>query len=108
MRVRYGKIYIPHLNYTLTVAPFHRAPPSIPRALAYVERTSGNTATMYVPLDGTPSAVAHEVIHVLAYICDHYGMVFEREFEHMAYLMQYMLGKILGYEWSDVPERKRR
>lgn len=40
--------------------------------------------------------VAHEVIHVLGEICIDRHITFTNEKEHMGYLMQYILGRIIG------------
>ena len=33
-------------------------------------------------------------------------MTFENEFEHMSYLMQYLMGRVLGYSWVARPKKK--
>jgi ribosome biogenesis protein Nip4 len=45
-------------------------------------------------------AVAHELMHVIKNICKCRMMSIEKESEHLAYLMQYMLAKITGYEFD--------
>src|SRR5271156_5971739 len=100
MKIHYQTIYIPHLNYRLRIRPLKKIPASLPRAAsAYAKREGRCTGSIYLKPNETPSGVAHEVMHILQYIHSDYGMDFDCEFEHMAYLMQWILGKILGYKW---------
>lgn len=100
--VHYGiphmKIYIPHLDYTIITKPF-KAHSAVPNAQAYVERIDDRTSYLYLQKKNTPPGLAHEVVHILQNICADRDMNFIIESEHMAYLMQYILGELLGYEW---------
>lgn len=66
---------------------------------AWTQRNDKNGCTVYAPKGESPSGLAHELVHVLWYICHDRHMDFADEFEHMAYLMQYLMGQALGYEW---------
>ena len=55
MKIKYGKIYLPHINYTVTIKRL-KPPPEV---------------------------------------------------EHMAYLMQYLMGCMFGYEWIGRPKKKK-
>ena len=46
-----------------------------------------------------PGDVAHELIHVLQFICADRNMDFVREQEHMAYIMHYLMGKVYGHTY---------
>ena len=95
------KIYLPHLHYTIFVKVFTKKPPQLLHAKAYTEHTDSNTCTLFLEKKReSPGDVAHELIHVLQFICEDRDMIFTLEREHMAYLMHYLMGKILGYEWK--------
>jgi len=89
MKVVFGKIYIPHLNYTVHVKPINmaRTPARIHTALAYVERIDNRLCEVHMPRNDLPSSVAHELIHVLQYICEARHIDFVQEQEHMSYFM---------------------
>lgn len=101
-RITRKDFYLPHLGYTVRLRPFNRetAPSKAKDALAYVLHDNEDQCTMYLPRDATPSLIAHEIIHVLQFMCRDLNMTFETEMEHMAYVMQYLLGSILGYRWE--------
>lgn len=92
------KIYIPHLHYTILTKPFKRHE-RVPNARAYVERIDRNTVYIYLPKKNLAGDLAHEVVHILQYICSDRDMDFVQEQEHMGYLMHYILGRIMGHEW---------
>lgn len=94
------KIYIPHLHYTVNVKTFKKPPEETPNAKRYVESIDGNTSNMYLPEKNTPTDIAHELIHILQNICLNRNIDFSTETEHMGYLMQWLMGKILGYEYK--------
>lgn len=100
MHVCSKTVYIPHLNYTVRFRPFKKPPPAIRNARAWIRRDDANGCTIYVGPRETPSQIAHELVHTLRYICIDRHMDFEDEDEHMAYLMQYLMGQALGYEWA--------
>lgn len=93
-------VYLPHLNYTVRFRRFKKPPDCIDRAVAWIRRDNASGCTVYLPEIATPASVAHELIHALQYICEDRHMDFNREFEHMAYLMQYLMGNAYGYKWK--------
>lgn len=94
------KIYIHHLHYTVNIKRLKIVPNDIPNAKRYVWKVDNNTSDMYLPEKNTPTDIAHELIHVLQNICASRNMEFTEETEHMGYLMQWLMGKILGYEYK--------
>lgn len=93
------KIYLPHIHYTVYVRRFKKHP-SLSHALAYTERLDNNSAVLHLPPRQTPGDLAHELIHVLRFICESRNMDFTLESEHMAYIMQYLMAQVLGYQWK--------
>jgi len=93
------KIYLPHIHYTVYTKPL-KAHPSLKYAQAWTERTNRNTSTIYLPKKTNDGDLAHELIHVLQFICEDRNMNFLLEQEHTAYIMQYLMGKIRGYTWA--------
>lgn len=100
MKLHAKTVYLPHINYTVRFRPFKKPPPSIANAHAWIRRDNNCGCTIYLPKNETPGGLAHELIHALCYICRDRCMDFDQEFEHMAYLMQYLMGKALRYEWA--------
>lgn len=93
-------VYLPHLNYRVRFRPFKKPPAHIATAKAWISRDSTNQCTIHLPKHENPSTLAHELVHVLYFICQDRKMVFSEEFEHMAYIMQHLMGQALGYEWG--------
>ena len=84
-------IRLPHLGFAVFVEP----KPKNWSTWASVLWTEGeNFCTMVLPDDIGPAALAHEIVHVLYYICKTYGMDFTREREHMGYITQYLMQEI--------------
>lgn len=100
MKARACTVYLPHLNYTVVFRPFKKPPRKIENAKAWTRRDSSYKSTVYFSKSETPSQLAHEIVHVLHFICCDRHMQFEQEFEHMAYMMQYLMGRVLGYSWA--------
>lgn len=99
MRIKSQTIRIPHLiNYRLRIRVTSKLPVGT-QAVCY--RDSRFASTINVRPGATPFILAHEIMHVLRHICDDYQMNFIKESEHMAYLMQYLLGTAFGYEWGE-------
>ncbi len=96
------KIELPHIGYTVIVKQ-RKAYPGRDSSFALCERTDLNTSTIYIE---TPvprkrdSTLAHELTHVLRNICEDRDMYFQEEREHMAYIMQYLMNRILGYKYK--------
>jgi hypothetical protein len=94
------KIYLPHINYTVHVFTLKKRHKILPNAKAYAQKgENGKSSAIYLPSKPTPGTVAHEVVHVLRYICEARDMSFLLEEEHMAYIAQHLTNEILGYEW---------
>lgn len=94
------KIYIPHLNYTIIVKEPKNPPEELYNPKAWVKSESSKSCTLFVNKKPNPADLAHEVVHVLQFICLHRNIDFKTEQEHMGYLMHYIMGKVLGYEWT--------
>ena len=94
------KIYLPHIHYTVYVRTFKKAPDSVSSALAYTENIDNNSCAIYLGKKCHVGDVAHELIHVLQFICLARNMDFRLEQEHMGYLMQYLMGRLLGTTWK--------
>lgn len=100
MEIKPQTIRLPHLsNYAVRIR-INKPPPDVPHAVAWIERDSRFGSTIYARPGALPFAIAHEIVHLLRFICIDFNMQFEHESEHMAYLMQYILGKAYGCEWS--------
>lgn len=94
-------IYLPHINYTVRVRDLRPAPKEIAAAKAWIRRNDRHSCTIYLPKNETSCGVAHELVHALQYICADRHIDFTAEMEHMAYLMQYLMARILGYSWKN-------
>lgn len=95
------KIYLPHINYTVTVKQLKNPPEELLHCQAYAESIDKNNCIVYLDLKKKINAgdLAHELVHVLQFICLNRNINFTLEQEHMAYIMHYLMGKILGYTW---------
>jgi hypothetical protein len=91
-------IHIAHLNFTVKVRAM-KPHPDGNRSVAWTDNVDRHNSVLYLPDMLSPGLVAHEVTHVLQQICAVRSIDFVRETEHMGYLMQYLVGKILGYSW---------
>lgn len=90
-------IRIPHLlNYMVRVRVRSRFPSYMDAGFESGEFSS----TIYLRPDAKAPVVAHEISHVLRHICQTFHMASENEDEHMAYLTQYLMATICGYEWD--------
>lgn len=94
------KIYIPHLNYTITIKEAKNPPEELFNAVNWVESQGQYGCTMYLDKKPHPGDLSHELIHVLQFICLNRNMNFMTEHEHMGYLMHWLMGEILGYKWN--------
>lgn len=98
------KIYLPHLNYTVYVRPFKTPPDCISGAGAWFDPLDDDCCAIYLPAKVDPTTAAHELVHVLQHICDVRHINFRIEREHMAYVMQHLMGEVLGYSWTKKPK----
>lgn len=95
------KIYIPHINYTVHIKEFKKAPETMPLAKAYCEQIDSKSCNLFLPKGKQhPGDVSHELIHVLQFICLNRSISFDSETEHMAYLMHWMMGQIMGWKYQ--------
>lgn len=94
------KIYLPHIHYTVFVRRFKKAPQETRSALAYVKYIDDNSCAIYLGKENLAGDIAHELVHVLQYICLARNINFNLEMEHMGYIMHYLMGRILGYKWN--------
>lgn len=94
------KIYLPHIHYTVHVKQFqpHK---DLENALAYVQNNGPNNCTLFIDLKQkiVPADLAHELVHVLQFICLARNINFTLEQEHMGYIMHYLMGRIMGDTW---------
>jgi hypothetical protein len=99
MAIRHKNISLPHIGYTVRVRP-PKLHPDGTMPPAWTEEASANHCVVYLPANADPCMVSHELVHVLQHICHVRDMAFLTESEHTAYLMQYLMGEILGYRWE--------
>lgn len=100
MTVRRKDVYLPHIDYTVRFRPHRKPPASIAGAKAWTRRDDRHGCTVFLALKETPSGLAHELVHVLRHICIDRHMLFDDECEHMAYIMQYLMGQAVGLVWA--------
>lgn len=102
MRVHRVDVSLPHINYMVRIRPLSDVKRPRPGAdyQAWTVRDNRRCSTVYLPQSCAPSLLAHEIVHVLRYIVLDRHMTFEHEFEHMAYIMQYVMGQALGFVWA--------
>jgi hypothetical protein len=100
------KIHIPHLSYTLYICDKKNAKGYAKEYLkkmhACREIIDHKSSKIWIKIPIKPlefPTLAHEVVHVLQHIAKEKDMVFEKEEEHFAYLMHYILNEVLGYEF---------
>jgi len=102
MKTKRKDIIIPHLGYTVKIRPFKNAPEEMPNALAFVKSETPHTCTLYLDFSKHMEAgdIAHELVHVLQFLCLHRNIDFVTETEHMGYLMGWMMGVIFNREYD--------
>lgn len=96
-------IFIPHLNYVVKVRQFKTPPEDCHHSLAYVQSHGQHGCTLYIDLKKScsPMDLAHEIVHILQFICMWRNIDFKIEQEHMGYLMQWLMGEIVGAKWGN-------
>lgn len=101
------KIYLPHINYTVTIKDIDKSSKITKlfknKPFGMAEQVDMNNAILYLPKKihtYQHTTVGHEIIHVLQYIAEDRNMNFLLEHEHFAYLFSYIFNKILGYEFK--------
>ena len=102
MKKKQMKISLDHLFYTIEVS-FNSADflneRGIECATEYVRNGYIKLHFRSKPKNIDFPSVAHEVIHSLQWIAKDRGIDFIKEEEHFAYLMQYILNRILNLEY---------
>lgn len=58
---------------------------------------SSTKKIMWMPI------IAHELVHVIQLICSEIQTNIQEEQEHMAYIMTYLMGELLGFSQENVP-----
>lgn len=99
-------IELPHIGYTVIFKDLSYLKGVEKKGGAYTMAFDSNTSYVFVDKiaqrikePNTFPTLAHEIVHVLQNICIARMMDFEKENEHMAYIMQYILNEILGYSY---------
>jgi len=93
-------IYIPHLNYTVKVREAKNPPEYLNNALNWVVSDGQYSCTLFIEKKPHAGDLAHELIHVLQFIALERNMDFKLEQEHFAYLMHYLIGQVMGWEFN--------
>lgn len=96
------KIYLPHIHYTLHIKQIGKLPEGLSYAYAYVKRNDKNSCTLYLDQKRKVihADVAHELIHVMQFICLDRNIDFCTETEHMGYIMHYLLAQLTNCSWD--------
>ena len=84
------------VHFRIMIAP----PPHLPHAVAYIKRLDRNSCAIYLPEYVMPGYLVHEITHAVQFICQDRNMAVEEEFEHLAYIAQYLTGRALGHVWD--------
>lgn len=99
--VRYRTISLPHLNYKVYVRRLVKMPDDLPDCDAYWESISTRESAIYLKPSAPCTTAAHELVHVMQHICQVRNMIIERESEHMACVMQYLLMQVYGFTYRN-------
>ena len=100
------KIVINHLGYTIEVLDRKKAKGKEFDLLQHcvaITHKGKHKSTIYIK---TPikrnyiPVIAHELMHVIQNICVDRDIDMIQEQEQVAYIMQYALGKIMGYDYN--------
>jgi len=97
------KIEINHLGYTVCVKDIKsfKGKHGLNNILAITQSDSKNQATIYIKKPIKDQAqLAHEVLHVLQWICIDRNISFTEEKEHMGYIMQFLMNEITGFTYK--------
>lgn len=100
------EIIIPHLAYTVEILDIKKAKGNDLYKLGFFHAITlkyKNKSIIYMKLPLKRQHIpvlAHELTHVIQNICADRDIDAVQEQEHCAYMMQYLLGKIMGYEYN--------
>lgn len=73
------------------------------KSIMFAEDTNKNTSAIIfreTPTDLQGGTVAHEIMHVLQFMCRRRNIKMEHELEHMGYLMQYIFNEIYDRKYE--------
>lgn len=96
-KVRFGKIYIPHLDYEVLVKPISGAKDLPDGSCAFARNVSCGVVELYFAKMASPPTVTHECVHAVQMICNSKMIDMVSEMEHVAYMVDYLVAKVLGY-----------
>jgi hypothetical protein len=89
------KIQIPHLAYTITLKDaYHKSMGNMPSC----QKVDNGNCIIWMPkkIRKEVTTVAHEVVHAVQFICNSRDIDMVQEQEHIAYMVQYIMAKILN------------
>lgn len=95
------KILIPHLGYTVFVKPKNNSRNHV--AWVEADPKTPNECTLFMNLPVKTLEIptlAHELTHVLQFICESRHITFSEEKEHMGYLMNFLMNRVIGIEYN--------
>lgn len=98
-RPRFQNVYIAHLDIEVRVLPMKKAKNAPAGSCAFVRNGTADDPTieMYFNDWVSPPTAAHECVHAVQFIFDRKRIDMVEEMEHGAYLVDYLLAKVLGY-----------
>lgn len=102
---------IPHLNYKVYYGISSKEfTGRQEKSFAFAENTNKDVATIIFrkqPTTLDSATIAHEIVHVLQFICRRRNIIMEDETEHMGYLMQYIFNEIYDRKYSVLNLKKK-
>jgi hypothetical protein len=96
-KVRFGSIFIPHLDYEVHVKPIAKVKDRPENCCAFARNTSFGVVELYFAPWVSAPTVAHECMHAVQFICSRKRIDAVEEMEHAAYLLDYLIARVLGY-----------
>lgn len=99
----YKKIEIPHLRFNVYFMDLSKLQGVPKLGAGYTCIFEDNSATVFLQdieknvkrIEFTPY-IAHEIMHVIQIICEKFSMRVEIEQEHTAYIMHYLMDKLIN------------
>jgi hypothetical protein len=94
------KIYLPHIHYTVYLKDeFHKEMGNHPSC----QRVNLESCILWIPKKHRkPMTVAHEAMHACQFIAEARSIDMIQEQEHMAYIIGYIVSKVMGYEIKSI------
>lgn len=96
-RPRFGTIYIPHLSYQVDIVPIRKAKDRPENCCAFARNTKFGWVQLYFDEWVSPPTAVHEIVHAVQFICSNKRIDMVDEIENVAYLVDYLTAKVLGY-----------